>query len=237
LIYNLVIGLFLLISISCNKKHKIPQSLVELNKIIPVLKDSAYYYSYYKDFYNTKDTIDHEELGYIKVCIDKSKFIYHNNKKYLIINPRTIGEEVIRIYGYKKNRVKNITAIKTDFPTNTNYECKWNTNNSYIIVQGNYHNGLSSLSEFFSYNYIYGFKNNNVIIMDSITTKHRVNNFKYTGTETIAVNSTATVVNWKFISKNCILKEYESGEVFTEPRTDSIIFKPNSKKHSEKKCF
>jgi hypothetical protein len=238
LIYNLVIGLFLLISISCNKKHKIPQSLIELNKIIPDLKDSAYYYAYCKDYYKTTDIIDNEELGYIKERVDKSKFIYHSNKKYLIIYPRTIGDEMVRIYGCKRDTLRNLLNLPFG-KINSNYEYHFKTQNSYIIITGVDANGDFGVGDYYfdSYDYIYGFKKDSLILLDSIVSKHRENEYKNVGMSTILSKSKGSIINWKFISKNCILKEYESGEVYPEHRTDTIIFKPNSKKHSEKKCF
>ncbi|WP_123773933.1 hypothetical protein [[Flexibacter] sp. ATCC 35103] len=210
---------------------------MSLNSIIPTIKDSMFYYAYYKDYYDTKDSINNEEIEYLKEIFDKSKFIYSDKRKYLVINPRTIGDEIIRVYGYKEDTVKNLFKLYNDLPANVNYEPKWKIENSYIIVHGDYHNGLSRVSDFYSYDYIYGIKKDSLVILDSIISRHRENKFKDIGDKTILVGSYATAINWKFISKDCILKEIQSGEVNPLPRTDTIIFKPNSKKSIEKKCF
>lgn len=55
-----IITIFFIL-ISCERNQTVPQSLVRLNDIIPNIKDSAYYYSYYKDWFASNDTIAFEE--------------------------------------------------------------------------------------------------------------------------------------------------------------------------------
>lgn len=51
------------------------------------------------------------------------------------------------------------------------------------------------------------------------------------------ITTKANIINWKFISNDCILKEIQSGEVVPLIKIDSIVFKHNSKKSKETKCF
>lgn len=236
----IIISIIFLLLISCEKKQTVPKRLMDLNEIIPTLKDSAYYYAYYKDYFTDKDTFDADIKEFIKSKFDKSKFIYSNKKKYLVIETRTIPEDndLIRVYGYKKDTLRELFNLHPR-EINTNYEYNFEIYNSYIIVHGVDANGDFGVGDYYyySYDYIYGFKKNSLIILDSIVSKHRENEYKNVGMSTILNKSKGSIINWKFISKNCILKEYESGEVYPEHRTDTIIFKPNSKRHSEKKCF
>jgi hypothetical protein len=231
-----IISIFFIILISCEKKQTLPKSFIELNKIIHVLKDSAYYYAYYKDWFSTEDTIDIGRIETLKKIFDESVFITSNGgKKLVIATPMYEDNDMIRVYGYKKGVMRKLFRF-SPYEYDLKYGHEWKVYNDYIIVHtGKNYGGGSSM--FDSYDYIYGFKKDSLTLLDSIVTKHRENEYKEIGLTEVISKSRGSITNWKFISKNCILKEYESGEVFIEPRTDSIIFKPNSKKYSEKKCF
>lgn len=77
----IIISIIFLLLISCEKKQTVPKRLMDLNEIIPTLKDSAYYYAYYKDYFTDKDTFDADIKEFIKSKFDKSRNLYTPIKK------------------------------------------------------------------------------------------------------------------------------------------------------------
>lgn len=237
LIY-IILGIFFFIYINCGKKQTIPQNLIDLNQIIPTLKDSAYYYAYYKDWFSNHDTNDKSRIEYLKKIFDKSKFIFFKNNKYLVIATPMPEDAIICVFGEEKGIVKKVFKI---FPHefSEKYGFDWNIYNQYIIVHTGVYNGNNFGPGFMfdSYDYIYGFKKDSLVVLDSIISRHRENKLVDIGQKTIIASSKATIINWKFISKGCILKEIQSGEVVPLIKIDSIVFKSNSNKSKETKCF
>ncbi|KQB37497.1 hypothetical protein RC62_2663 [Flavobacterium aquidurense] len=147
-------------------------------------------------------------------------------------------DAIISVFGEKKGIVKKIFGI---FPHefSEKYGFDWNIYEQYIIVHTGVYNGNNFGPGFMfdSYDYIYGFKKDSLVVLDSIISRHRENKLVDIGKKTIISSSKATVINWKFIANDCILKEIQSGAVVPLMKIDSIVFKPNSKKSTERKCF
>lgn len=181
--------------LSCNQKHVVPKNLISLNSLIPILKDSAYYYAYYKVWFSINETIDDGRTEILKNIFKDSKFIYSNKNKYLIIANRMPDGGMISVFGFKKDVVKKLFHISPS-KFSEKYGFEWKIKNQYIIVRTGYYNGNNFGPGFMldSYDYLYGFKKDSLVILDSIMRKHRENKLLDVGMKTIISSSKATII-------------------------------------------